>query len=78
MTKRDTTKPTEAFYVASVMGRKKNIYRHTVLTKWARSRKAAKNWFDRQAEKVYPSTEGWYVTVHVAYTEIWRYIDGED
>jgi len=52
-------------FIASIMGRRKDKHQHTVAHKRASSREAAKNWFDRVAEKLFPLAEGWYVSIAV-------------
>ena len=49
-------------YVASVMARLRNQYTHCVLYTRARSRKAAKGWFEREAERLYPSNKQWWTS----------------
>jgi len=52
-------------FIASIMGRRDHQYQHTVTYKRCRSREAAKNWFDRVAEKLYPTEAGWFVSITV-------------
>ena len=50
-------------YIASIMARKKDRYEHTVSQKRAKDRQMAKSWFERTAEILFPSEDGWYTTI---------------
>jgi len=58
-------KSKKRLFVASVMARLKSKYEHRVLYKRVSSRMAAKDWFECEVEKLYPSIggENWWTSI---------------